>query len=402
MLFLKFLKFFEGHDVLRFDADCGETALGLMNGCGIIYSCTGREEDGSVKAEISHGDRQKVISLLDKNGIRVYIIYERGFPALVSRYRRRPGILIGAVIFLFTMWLSTQFIWNIEVYSSGETDKDKVIDNLSSLGCRVGAYIPGIDFYSLCTKYLLIADDTAWVSVNMLGTTAEVRLLPRMDREGQSDVSGPANVISKYDGVVEYVNTFDGDSVVTDGDSVVKGQLLISGVIEDKNDFSNRFVRADGIVMAKTYHELTVSVPLEYTERVYSGQTEQTYDIGIFAVKLRLKSPSLDASRLYEEDYEEDRIVLPGNIILPVTKYVTSYHPYTDETRQRTSSEAALIADAEMAEKIASELADAEIISRETEASVVTDEDGYQFYNLCCRIRCVENIAHTVPLTVTD
>ena len=49
----------------------------LWNGCGIIYSCTGREEDGSVKAEISHGDRQKVISLLDKNGIRVYIIYER-------------------------------------------------------------------------------------------------------------------------------------------------------------------------------------------------------------------------------------------------------------------------------------------------------------------------------------
>ena len=103
---------------------------------------------------------------------------------------------------MFTMWLSTQFIWNIEIYSSGETDKDKVIENLSSLGCKVGAYIPGIDFYSLCTKYLLIADDTAWVSVNMLGTTAEVRLLPRMTKEGQDDISGPANVISKYDGVV--------------------------------------------------------------------------------------------------------------------------------------------------------------------------------------------------------
>ena len=109
-----------------------------------------------------------------------------------------------------------------------------------------------------------------------------------------------------------------------------------------------------------------------------------------------------DRTKLYEEDYEEDRIVLPGNIILPVTKYVTSYHPYTDETRQRTSSEAALIADAEMAVKISDELADAEIISRETEVSVVTDDDGCQFYNLCCRIRCVENIAQTVPLTVTD
>lgn len=402
MLFLRFFRFFEGQDILKFDADCGERALGLMNSCGIVYRCPGREEDGSVRVEISHSDRQKVVSLLDKNGIRVYIIYERGFPALVSRYRRRPGILIGSVIFMFTMWLSTQFIWNIEIYSSGETDKDKVIENLSSLGCKVGAYIPGIDFYSLCTKYLLIADDTAWVSVNMLGTTAEVRLLPRMTKEGQDDISGPANVISKYDGVVEYVNTFDGDSVVTDGDSVVKGQLLISGVVEDKNDLSNRFVKADGIVMAKTYHELTVSVPLEYTERVYSGQPEQLCDIGIFAVKIRLKRPSLDQTKLYEEDYEEDRIVLPGNIILPVTKYVTSYHPYIDETRQRTSSEAALIADAEMAVKISDELADAEIISRETEVSVVTDDDGCQFYNLCCRIRCVENIAQTVPLTVTD
>lgn len=107
-----------------------------------------------------------------------------------------------------------------------------------------------------------------------------------------------------------------------------------------------------------------MSVPLEYTERVYSGQPEQLCEIGIFAVKIRLKRPSLDQTKLYEEDYEEDRIVLPSNIILPVTKYVTSYYPYTDETMQRTSSEAALIADAEMAVKISDELADAEIISR--------------------------------------
>ena len=134
-----------------------------------------------------------------------------------------------------------------------------------------------------------------------------------MTKEGQDDISGPANVISKYDGVVGYVNTFDGDSVVTDGDSVVKGQLLISGVVEDKNDLSNRFVKADGIVMAKTYgRAYQASVPLEYTERVYSGQPEQLCDIGIFAVKIRLKRPSLDQTKLFEEDYEEDRIVLPA------------------------------------------------------------------------------------------
>ena len=84
MLFLRFLRFFEGQDILKFDADCGARALGLMNRCGIVYRCPGREEDGSVRVEISHSDRQKVVSLLDKNGIRVYIICERGFPALVS------------------------------------------------------------------------------------------------------------------------------------------------------------------------------------------------------------------------------------------------------------------------------------------------------------------------------
>ena len=73
MLFLRFLRFFEGQDILKFDADCGERALGLMNSCGIVYRCPGREEDGSVRVEISHSDRQKVVSLLDKNGIRVYV-----------------------------------------------------------------------------------------------------------------------------------------------------------------------------------------------------------------------------------------------------------------------------------------------------------------------------------------
>ena len=102
MLFLRFLRFFEGQDILKFDADCGERALGLMNSCGIVYRCPGREEDGSVRVEISHSDRQKEMCIRDRHRAFGAVVGITILPLCASLWQRSAK-----------NWKRTQILHNI-------------------------------------------------------------------------------------------------------------------------------------------------------------------------------------------------------------------------------------------------------------------------------------------------
>ena len=49
---------------------------------------------------------------------------------------------------------------------------------LAQLGCGIGTYIPSVDFYGICQRFLLENERVSWISVNMVGTTAEVTDAP--------------------------------------------------------------------------------------------------------------------------------------------------------------------------------------------------------------------------------
>lgn len=59
-----------------------------------------------------------------------------------------------------------------------------------------------------------------------------------------------------------------------------------------------------------------------------------------------------------------------------------------------------MLAQAEMAARITEQLGGADIISRETEVTVSQSDSGTDVYTMICRIRCIENIAEPVPMTV--
>ena len=405
MLVLKILKFFAGSDTVVIKPSCdseGENALDILRENGIVFNSLHRDSEGRICFEISHRNNSETASLLDKNGIRVYSIYMHGFPSFLRRYKRRPGIAVGLAVFMLVIWFSTKIIWNIEVVGGTEADEETVTERLSGLGCSVGSFIPGIDFYGLCTEYLSKYSDTAWISVNIIGNTAEVRFLESREKNIQIDSSKPANIVASTDGLIEYVNTFSGASVVSDGDTVVKGQLLISGVVENKNDLSNRYVRADGCVMAKTYHEISVDIPMTYEKRIYDGSPLKKTALSIFGAEIPLGGGDIDVSAAVESESVKDRLCIFGDIVLPVTKYTTFYYPYHTESAQRTKEEADMLAQAEMAARITEQLGGADIISRETEVTVSPSDSGIDIYTMTCRIRCIENIAEPVPLTVNE
>lgn len=127
-----------------------------------------------------------------------------------------------------------------------------------------------------------------------------------------------ANVVAARDGLVTRIQALDGQAQVMAGSTVTAGQVLISGVV-DSDQRGYRLLRGMGQVWARTWYELSVSVPLTVQEK---GQetgavTRMAVDIGRNRIKIYGKGSMTDPDCDKMTVYRTAR--LPFGLTLPVT-----------------------------------------------------------------------------------
>jgi similar to stage IV sporulation protein len=336
--------------------------------------------------------RSEYKRLVLPDSIKVEVVREVGLPQYFRRYRNRPGIAAGALLFAVTLYLSTMFIWDIEIKGAENIPEEEITEKLAALGCGVGSFIPSINFYELCNDYLAETGNVSWISVNLRGTVAYVELRERVMPEESEISDTPANIVAASDGIVERVEVYSGIAAVKAGDPVEKGQLLISGII-DSTAVGYRAIRAKGKVIAQTAALLEVEVPLDTTEKVYTGNTYNEKTIKIFGKSINLFIKGRNFYEKYDTIEEIRNVTLFDDLRLPMTVRTVTYREYTEQKRTMTEAEAASVAALRLSEEFAERFARADILSRTVESGL----DG-GVYRITCEVSCSEDIGITKEL----
>ena len=141
-------------------------------------------------------------------GIEFTITRERGLRFLLRRYSKRPGILVGLLIFFVMIGAGRQFIWTLDVAGNENVSANEILSELESLGCRVGTYIPGIDFDRLHSDFLLADRRFAWIAVNLRGTHATVEVRESLTPPPVPDEDTPYNLVADEEGFIESVDIY--------------------------------------------------------------------------------------------------------------------------------------------------------------------------------------------------
>ena len=68
------------------------------------------------------------------------------------------------------------------------------------------------------------------------------------------------------------MNVYMGKPLVKAGDTVVLGQTIITGALDSRSS-GMRYVHAMGDVYARTWYEISASIPLEYTAKNIQAET---------------------------------------------------------------------------------------------------------------------------------
>ena len=206
-----------------------------------------------------------------ESGIELSLVFERGSPFILWRYRRRAGIAVGLLLASALVFLSGTVIWDIRVDGNSRLSDSEVLSELRDSGLRLGMIRKKINTDVIENTVMIRSDEISWISINIIGTVAEVEIRETLAIEEPSELYDAANVVAAKDGYILLFEESRGNIVAEIGEYVREGELLISGLYDSVTE-GFRYTRAKGRVLASTESEISVSVPFEYQKKSYTGR----------------------------------------------------------------------------------------------------------------------------------
>lgn len=227
--------------------------------------------------------------------------------------------------------------------------------------------------------------DISWLSVNTHGCTATIELKEKVNIPPIVDKNKICNIKAARTGQILHMDVYEGTAVAKDGDAVIEGQLLVSGIMEDKLG-GNMLKHASAKVIAETTETLKAEVPLKQTKTVFTGKVVIRRSGQIFGIQVPLsfveKPKGNYKCEVSVSSAKVDRSTLPLSV--RTEKWVEQQ----SQTITITPQQAAKEAEQKIAELQKMQLKDAKIISSEKNISV---KNGVYTIILACK--CSENIA---------
>ncbi len=384
---MKLLSFFAGSRCVHASAVASTALLDICLQNSIGYRDFICHEDGSVSFRASYATVKHLEKLCRMQGIPISVDGNKGLPHLLYLHRKRAGIMVGTLAAIALVALSGRFVWDIRITGNTTVSEREILGELRECGLTVGSYIPDLHTGELENRVLIASDKLSWVSIYLDGTVARVQVIEHTAPPASEDTAKPANLIAAFDGQIETVELLRGNCVVTPGQAVRKGELLVSGLY-DSQIVGYRWTRAAGKVMARTEHTLRIEIPMCYEQKVYSDAKVSEIVLNFFDFSMKIFKSTGNPPPTCDIIKEEKGIFGSWGHDLPFGLCISRLHPYTVQTRSRTPEEALDAAYARLSHELGALTDQKEILQKQIVTTL--DEDTLI---LECTLLCLEDIA---------
>ncbi len=258
-----------------------------------IFSYTARERitfwntsltPKGIEGNVSVKDFLKLPYILKKSGIRLHIVQKMGFPFRLHKNRKRAGIALGLVLLVVFLKIMSGYIWIIEVEGNEKVKTYEIINACNEIGIRQGIRSERIVPKTDRQRLLLKLESIAWASLNVEGCKLTVNVSE--SKPEKEDNSCICNLKANADGIIKKIDVVSGNCVVKKGDTVKKGDVLVSGVLEKAD--KTEFLHSHGKIIATVKDIVIVEENYIINKIFETGETEKRKVLEVFGIKIPL------------------------------------------------------------------------------------------------------------------
>ncbi len=328
-----------------------------------------------------------------ENGGKIRVLKKRGLPFFLLKIRNRWGLFAGALVFVLTVSFLSGFIWNVEIIGNERIKTNEIISFLEDNGLRRGAFFESIDKDKIENLIMASFDDCAWVHINEVGTTARIEINETVKKPGVTSKK-PANLKAEKDGLIVKTSVTNGWQVAKVGDSVTKGDLLISGIYDSEKKKGNQFAHASGEYIAEVKEEISLTIARKQSYKDY--KEERLFRrLSFFGLEIPL----------YIFPYEEknSEITKTGEYLklnsneIPIGIITVKEKRFEIKSRQLSDNELGELAENEIKKKLEEDFSDCEIIKKDVDIALGAEEASVKG-----EIICLEDIGKEVEIKIRN
>ncbi len=265
--------------MIRIEGLSLERFLNMAAGAGVKVFDARRVSYTVLDATLKHSDFRR----LNKQGLeryRITVIRNGGAASGLTFLGRRKVLLFGLILVAVVAVTASLFVWEVRVTGLDEQAAAGLLSELREEGITPGMYKGGFDTDDIETQILIDHHEIAWIDIQCRGVVLVVEAVPAEPVPEVVDNTRPCNVVADRAAYIERITPLAGRAAVEPGDTVRKGDLLISGLIWDTG-MPRMMFAARGEVIGSVWYSASVSVPLFVETREPTGRTQTQRIISI-------------------------------------------------------------------------------------------------------------------------
>ncbi len=377
MLVLEFFRFIMGYVCFTASGGFPERFINLCRNRGInLWEL--RSKNGIILACTDCEGYKKIRPVAEKSGMRVRIKKKCGLPFFLERHSRRIGVVIGIAMCIAVLCILSTRIWSIDVTGNVRVPSEEITEVFAMLGVKKGVSGKKINIKSVEINALQKLPEISWLNINIDGCAARIEVRETEGSPENDSESDPTDIIASRDGQIVILRPFNGTQAEKIGNPVLKGDLLISGVVENK-DLTVRFCKADGYVVARTQRSIGASQNIRFRARKITEQ-KKSYILEFLAF-------SIPIGKAAPQAYREKSSLFINGVTLPVglTECTQTVLKETDITLSREQLQ--LTATLRFFDNCTEEFRFLKV-----ESSQISSADTENKYSLGGSFTCLENI----------
>ncbi len=282
--------------------------------------------------------------ILRKTRTRITILERYGVPFFMHKYRKRKVFFAGIFLCIGLILFLSKFIWNIKIDGNQTITDHVLLEYLRGEEVYAGMKIKDVKCEEIVTNIRKQFDDIIWVSASLEGCNLIIAVRENTDTfQVNQTEEEPCDIVASTDGVITEIITRSGVPCVNKGDTVVSGDLLVSGTVEVKND-AGEVVREDyKAADADVYAECMI--PFEeicentcFVKQYEAKKTHRQIYLNVLGYHFTLGNKRTRAEN-QEQLSQETQLKLNDSFLLPVSYGIHVTKDYELVETERSAEE---------------------------------------------------------------